>query len=297
MRIAITGATGFLGRPITQYLHSIGWECVAISRNPAQAEVPGASRVVSYDGLPECDAVLHLAGESVVGLWTPAKRRAILRSREESTRALIARMRALPRPPRVFLCASAVGWYGNRPGEILTEDSTPDPSRAFRWKVCDAWERAASEAEALGCRVVHLRISHVLDPRGGYLGGLLPVYSRFGCWVLGNPQAALSWIGMEDYVRMVGFALESEAIRGPLNVATPNAITQRALTGGLAQRLGKPVRGRIPAPLLRGALGEFSRAILDDQRVVPAKAEALGFRWAFPAWRGWLQEGFVAAGR
>ena len=153
MRIAITGATGFLGRPITRHLHAIGWECIAVSRNPARADVPGANRVVTLDELPECDAVLHLAGESVVGLWTPAKRRAILHSRVETTRALIAQMGALPRPPRVFLCASAVGWYGHRPGEILTEDSTPDPTRAFRWQVCDAWERAAAEAEALGCRV------------------------------------------------------------------------------------------------------------------------------------------------
>ena len=297
MRIAITGATGFLGRPITRHLHAIGWECIAVSRNPARADVPGANRVVTLDELPECDAVLHLAGESVVGLWTPAKRRAILHSRVETTRALIAQMGALPRPPRVFLCASAVGWYGHRPGEILTEDSTPDPTRAFRWQVCDAWERAAAEAEALGCRVVHLRFSNALDPRGGFLGGLLPVYQRFGCWVLGNPQGAVSWIGMEDCARMVGFALESEAIRGPLNVAAPNAITQQALASGLAQSLGKRVVGRIPRALLRGALGEFSRAIVDDQRVVPAKAEALGFRWAFPAWRGWLQEGFVAVER
>lgn len=286
MKIVITGATGFLGRALLEYLHSLGWECVALARKPG-------AQPVAYDPLPACDAVLHLAGESVVGLWTPAKRRAILHSRVESTHALIAQMRALPQPPRVFLCASAVGWYGHRPSELLTETSAPDPQHAFRWQVCEAWERAAAEAETLDCRVVNLRFANVLHPHGGFLGGLLPVYARLGCWVLGNAQSAVSWISLEDCLRMVGFALETEAVRGPLNVATPHAVTQRNLTSGLAQSLGKPVRGRIPAALLRGTLGEFSRAILDDQRMIPAKAEALGFRFNFPAWRGWLQECFT----
>ncbi len=286
MRIVITGAGGFLGRAIVPYLRSIGWECFPLARLPG-------SRPVTYEPMPDCDAVLHLGGESVVGLWTPAKRRAIVQSRVESTAALVARIHAFATPPRVFLCASAVGWYGHRPGEILIEESAPDPQRAFRWQVCTAWEQAAAAAEKINCRVVNLRFANVLDRSGGFLGGLLPVYSRLGCWTLGNPQSAISWVSLEDCVRMVGFALETDTIRGPLNIATPYAVTQRNLSSGLAQALGKSIRGRIPSALLRGTLGEFSHALLDDQRVRPARAEALGFRFSFPAWRGWLQESFM----
>lgn len=294
MKVAVTGATGFLGRPLVAHLCALGHECVVLSRDPERARrvFPARVAVAPLDPLPPCEAVIHLAGESVVGLWTPWKRRAILESRVAGTRRLVASMRDLAELPRILLSASAVGIYGHRPGEDLAESSPPDPRDRFRAQVCRAWEAAACEAHDLGLRVVSLRLGNVMDPGGGFLGGLLPLYRRGACFVLGDPAAHLSWISLGDVVRLIGFALEKEAIRGPLNVVSPAAVSQRALAQTLAARLGKKVWGNLPAPALRGLLGEFSAALLDDQNVTPERALAAGFHFTHPAWRSCLDAMF-----
>ncbi|MDQ3620921.1 MAG: TIGR01777 family oxidoreductase [Verrucomicrobiota bacterium] len=297
MKVAITGATGFLGHHLVGYLAGVGHECIALSRDPrraAKAGFPAAVSVRPAGDLPPVDAVIHLAGESIVGWWTPWKRRRIFASRIDGTRRLVEAMRAMPVPPRVLLGASAVGYYGHRPGETLDETAAPDSRGRFRSKVCVAWERAALEAETLGVRVVLLRLGNIIALDGGFLGRLLPLY-RAGPFIVGQPEAKLSWISREDAVRLIAFALEKEEVRGPLNVVAPHAVTQHALATTLAERLGRRVIGSIPSRLVRAVLGEFADAVLDEQEVVPAKALAAGFQFRHPAWRNCLDALFNSA--
>lgn len=294
MKVVITGATGFLGRALVAHLSALGHECIALTRDSTRArrrDLPGHIAVRPIDDPPAADAVIHLAGESPAGLWTPWKRRAISTSRVEGTRALVSVLRRSP--PRTFLCASGAGIYGHRPGEVLDEASAPDPRRRFRARVCTAWEHEANAAAEFGTRVVNLRLGNIMDPGGGLLGFLLPLHRLGASFILGDAHAAVPWISLLDAMRLIDFTLEEESLRGPLNVVAPHAITQRALAAGLANGVGRRVRGRIPAPLLRCALGELSSALIDDQNIRPAKATDAGFTFANPAWRSALDAMFA----
>jgi uncharacterized protein (TIGR01777 family) len=298
MRIILTGATGFLGRPLVAYLASLGYECIVLTRDPARAValgLPASVRVASVDELPAAEAIIHLAGESIVGYWTPRKRRAILASRVDGTRRLVEALRRAKTRPHTLLSASAVGIYGHRPGELLDETAEADPQRRFRAEVCGAWEEAANAADKLGVRVVNLRIGNVFDPEGGYLGGMLPLYRWFGGWMWGNSDAAIPWIARDDAVRLIGFALANERWYGPLNVVAPQAITHRELALALSERWGRRAAHQVPAFLTRGILGEFASALMDDQRVVPAKALAAGFAYQHRAFDTWMAETFAEA--
>jgi uncharacterized protein len=234
-------------------------------------------RACAWDALPATDAIIHLAGESVAGIWTPWKRRRVLESRVSTTRLLAAH------PSSVFLSASAVGYYGDRPGEVLTESSAPDPANRFRAQVCRAWEQATSGAPG---RVVQLRLGHVLALGGGYIGTLLPLFRIGAGCIFGNAAARVSWITIFDTVRLIGFALENERFSGPLNITTPNSMTQSELARGIATHCNRRVLARIPAWLLRGCLGEAAQALTEDQDIRPANAIDAGFRFEFPEWRG-----------
>lgn len=292
MRILITGGTGFLGRPLVAHLAGLGYDCTVLTRDPALAARVGLSAAVklapSAGPLPPAEVVIHLAGESIVGRWTARKRHSILASRVDGTRRLLAALRASPVRPHTLLAASAVGIYGDRPGESLDENSPPDPALRFRAEVCRAWEAEANAATDLGLRVINLRIGNVLNCSGGYLGGLLPVYRSLGGIELGNPHAAISWIAREDTVRLIAFALANDRWFGPLNLTAPAPVTQREFAAELALALNRRVLARLPAWLLETVLGEFSRALLDDQRVLPAKATAVGFTFAHPSLRDCL---------
>jgi uncharacterized protein len=291
MKVAITGATGFIGRALVTRLDALGHECVVLTRSPeraAQVGLPAGIRIAPVDELPAVEAVIHLAGENIAGLWTPMKRHRIYASRVAGTRKLVAAIRAASKPPQILLAASAVGIYGHRPGEQLDETAASDPCERFRQRVCVAWEREAAGARDTGCRVVTLRFGNVMARDGGFLGGLLPFYRTCGGFVFGNPGAAFSWISREDAVGLIAFALECSHLAGPINVVAPHATTQRTLARSLAPRVGRCVRGCLPAWLLRGVLGEFSCTLLDEQNVGPAQALAAGFRFNQPAWRSCL---------
>lgn len=260
MLIGMTGASGFLGRPLARRLTDAGHTVVPISREPGL--------------LPGVDALIHLGGESIAGRWTRRKRRAILESRIEGTRRLVDRMAAMDRRPEVFLCASGTGIYGDRPGETLTEESPA--GEGFRSEVCVGWEGEARRAESLGIRTVRLRFGAILGPSGGYLGKLVPWFERGFGFVLGEAEAPLAWVGLEDAVRFVEFALE-RPVAGAVNVAAPEEVTQGEFARLLAASLGRRLAGRLPNWVLRLGWGEMSRALTDRQRVVPAKALGLGF--------------------
>jgi len=279
-RILITGGSGFLGQALVPLLAEMGYRCIVISRDPAraQSELPAHAQALGYDApWPAVHAVINMAGENIVGLWTPAKRQRIMRSRVETTNKLINWMEHVFPRPAVFLSMSAVGIYGHRPGEHLIEFSPLDPEEKFRYQVCYAWEDAARQAIPLGIRVVTLRVGNVLHPDGGFLGQLLPLYRHLPVVGLGRPESHFSWISRRDAVNLILFALEQDAVSGPLNLTAPYPVRQGALTRALANHLGKPVRGRLPNLLLRIALGSFADALLDSQAVYPAGALNHGF--------------------
>lgn len=293
MRIAITGGTGFLGRPLVEHLSALGYECIVLTRDVTRAAalgLPASIRVASIDELPAAEAIIHLAGESIAGYWTPRKRRAILASRVEGTNRLVAALRKARTRPHTLLAASAVGIYGNRPGELLEEDAATDPRGGFRSAVCRAWEEAANAADASGIRVVNLRMGNVFDPSGGYLGGLLPIYRVLGGWMLGKAEAAIPWISREDAVRLIGFALANERWYGPVNLVAPYATTHRELAKAVSAHVGRPGTRQMPGFLTRAILGEFATALVDDQRVVATKALGAGFSFHHPAFPEWWSE-------
>ncbi len=295
MRILITGGTGFIGRPLVHHFASLGYECIVQTRDISRARVcglPADVRFVSADDFPAADAVVHLAGESVVGLWTPAKRRAILASRVEGTRRLVDSLRRAKVRPHTLLAASAVGFYGHRPGERLDEDSAPDPQDSFRAKVCRAWEAEAAAAADLGIRVVHLRIGNVMDPAGGFLRAVLPLFRLFGGVVLGESSAQLPWIPLTDCVALISFALANERWFGALNLTHPQSITRAEFASALATSMGRSCQLRLPEAWLRRGLGDFASALVDDQWVIPTRALQAGYEPSVPTWREYLRATF-----
>jgi uncharacterized protein (TIGR01777 family) len=286
MRVLLTGATGFIGTALVQRLYEEGHDCCVLSQRPERAGtlLPAAVTVLTYhDRWPVVDAVVNLAGASVAGLWTPQRRRAIKRSRTEITHRLVEWMRVVSPRPAIFVSMSAVGIYGDRPGELLDEESAPDPARRFRADVTLAWETQADRAQSLGVRVARVRMGNVLHPDGGYLATLLKIYRRLPLVVVpGDGANNLAWISHRDAVRFLRFVLEHERAAGSLNAVAPQPVTQQLFAEQVARRLGKPVWGHIPDRVLALLLGEFSTVVLDDQQVVPARAEALGFRYKDP---------------
>jgi len=269
MIITLTGATGFIGSALAARLSAAGHKVQAYTLRSPQPLEP-------------TDAVIHLAGEPVAQRWTPAARRRIRESRVEGTRRLIA---ALPAPPRVFICASAVGFYGSRGDEILTETSAR--GTGFLADLCVEWERAAQDAQA---RVVNLRTGVVLGSKGGALQRMLPVFRLGAGGRLGDGRQWMPWIHREDLLDLIDFALANAAINGPLNAVAPNPVTNQEFTAALARALHRPVFLPVPAFALKAIFGEMSSVLLASQRVIPKAAQDAGFAFHHPELGPALQE-------
>jgi uncharacterized protein (TIGR01777 family) len=231
--------------------------------------------------------VIHLAGENVAQRWTAEARRRIRDSRVESTRNLVRALAKLERKPGVLVCASAVGYYGSRGDETLTEASAP--GAGFLPDVCVAWEREAQAAEALGIRVVRMRTGVALDPRGGALKKLLPVFRMGAGGRLGDGRQWMPWIHLDDLAALFVFVLENP-VAGPVNAVAPQPVSNADFTRELALALHRPALLPVPALALRLLLGEMSEVLLASQRVVPQAAEAAGFRFRFPELGGALRD-------
>lgn len=292
MRVLLTGATGFMGPMLVRRLLDAGHSCSVLSRQPSatRAVLPAEAEVYGYDDTwPIADGVINMAGETVDGLWTARKRRRIIHSRVDVTRRLVHWMRQVSPRPEVLVSMSAVGIYGHRPGETLTEASAPDPAGRFRAQVTRAWEAEARAAEALGVRVALVRMANVLHPDGGYLGRLLSIYRFLPVVVgLGSGKRCFSWISRRDALRLLQFALEEAHAAGVFNASSPQPVTRYTFSTLLGQALGKPVAVRLPDVLLKLTLGEFSSAVLDSQYVLPSRAPKLGFGFEDQEMRGFL---------
>jgi uncharacterized protein (TIGR01777 family) len=204
-------------------------------------------------------------------------------------------MRAAPKAPGTFVCASAVGYYGDRGDDLLTEES--EGGTGFLAELCRDWEAAARGAEVIGCRVVNLRSGVILGQGGGALANMLPAFRMGVAGPLGSGRQFFSWVALEDAVRAIVFVLGNDAIRGPVNVTAPQPVTNERFTKALGEALGRPTLLRAPAFALRLALGEMAdEALLASQRAVPKKLEAAGFSFGFPEVAGFLEREFAGGG-
>jgi uncharacterized protein len=267
MKVAITGASGFIGKHLSEKLRPAGHAVQVLPRTPAPMDLTGA------------DAIVHLAGESVAQRWTSQVKQRIYSSRVDGTRRLIEAISRSERRARVLICASAIGIYGSRGDEILTENSAPGSD--FLARVVIDWENAAQSAEAFGVRVVNLRFAVVLG-KGGALAKMLPPFRVGLGGRLGSGKQWMSWVHIEDAVDLILFALANDPVHGPLNVAAPNPVRNAEFTRQLAEALHRPAIFPVPPFALRLLFGEMADSILASQRVVPAAAESAYFRFRFP---------------
>jgi uncharacterized protein (TIGR01777 family) len=284
MVIGLTGSTGFLGRHVIRTATAEGHEIVAFSRNRT-AVVPGAREVREWpdQGRPDvdgCEAVIHLAGEPVLGLWTRAKRTAILDSRVDGTRRLVAALQESPVRAHTLVCASAIGYYGDRGDEPLTEASAAGDG--FLSEVTQAWEREAAAAQSFGMRVVSGRIGLVFGPEGGPWPLLRRVFGLGGGGRLGTGRQWMSWVHVRDAAALLVAAAVDARYHGAVNVVSPDPVRNAELTRAVARALHRPAVLPVPALALRALLRDQSRMFLDSQRVLPEAARRLGYVFAFP---------------
>lgn len=272
MRIAITGASGLIGSHLTGVLAASGHEVVRLVRGAATEPdaAPWDTKTGGIDveraGHP--DAVLHLAGAGIAERrWSPDYKREILDSRVGPTSALARALAASRQPPRVLITASAVGYYGNRGDEALTE--TSPPGTGFLPDVCIAWERAAAPAREAGIRVAHLRTGIVLTPRGGALRKMLPAFGSGVGGRVGSGGQFMSWISLDDAVSAIVHVLDA-ALEGPVNVTAPEPVTNAVFSATLGHVLHRPARVPVPAFAIRTLFGEMGESLLlGGQRVLP----------------------------
>ena len=277
MRIGVTGASGFLGQRLVPALRAQGHDVVRIGRG-AESDIQWNPSAGTID-VARCagiDAFVHLAGASVGARWTPARRHAIRDSRVQGT-ALVARtIAALTPRPRVLVCASAVGIYGNA-GDAVLDESSPSGSD-FLANVGREWESAADPARQAGIRTVHLRFGVVLSRRGGALARMLPFFRMGGGGRLASGRQWMSWIAMEDAVGAVQFALERETLVGAVNAVAPTPVTNAEFTETLARVVHRPALFPVPAFALNLMFGEMAQGtLLASQRVVPRQLLAAGY--------------------
>jgi uncharacterized protein (TIGR01777 family) len=287
MNVTVSGASGFIGRRLTEKLLAAGHSVHVLSRNPRIA-VPRGVVVSEWDpvtgappraALETADAVVHLAGEPVAQRWTDLAKARIRGSRVIGTGRLVDALAAHGRRPAALVCASAIGIYGDRGDEVLTEASAA--GSGFLAEVCLEWEKQARRAEALGMRVWNVRIGIVLARHGGALAKMLPPFRAFVGGRMGSGLQWMSWIHLDDLVSLITWAIDHPQ-GGVLNGTAPNPATNVDFTAALAGALHRPAVFPIPPFALRAIFGEMSQVLLASQRVHPEAALSAGFRFRHP---------------
>ena len=292
MKVLLTGATGFVGNKVVKALHRRGHQTVVLTRNVERAEVrlphssqihywdPG-KRVFPEEALNAVDAVIHLAGENIAeGRWTSGKKERIKSSRVQTTRALTEAIQKSKNRPEVLVSASAVGIYGNRGDEVLTESSAKDCG--FLAEVCHLWEKEVARAQELGIRTVALRTGVVLGHDGGAMEKILPPFRMALGGNLGDGKQWMSWIHLDDLAEMYVHAIENREIQGACNAVSPHPVTNQGFTETLAKVVHRPVFFSIPRFVLKLALGKMSEILLDSQYVSADRILSMGFKFGYP---------------
>jgi uncharacterized protein (TIGR01777 family) len=300
MKIAIAGSSGLVGRSLVAHLRTGGAEVLRLVRRTAAAadevEWDPARGLIGVEKLATVDALVNLAGENIAeGRWTKARKIALRTSRLDSTRLLAETIAHRPWRPRVWLNASAVGYYGTRADEILEETSSP--GAGFLAELCRDWEAATAPAQAVGVRVVQLRLGVVLTPGGGALREMLPWFRRGVGGPVGDGRNWMSWIALEELLRVIDSALVNPALCGPVNAVSPQPLRQVEFAAALGRALGRPATMRTPAMVIRLGFGEMGEAtVLASQRVRPAALERSGFAFGPSGLEEVLRAQFVESG-
>lgn len=289
-QILLTGSSGLIGTSLVRILRRKRISMVTLHRYPQQGDDdalhlwdPYSATPVSHpEALEGITAAVHLSGANLAGRrWTSSYKREICESRVTPTHALATLLAGLRSKPDVLVCASAIGIYGSRADEVLTETSLP--GSGFLPELCLAWERATQPAQDAGIRVVHLRFGVVLSSQGGALAQMLPVFRAGLGGRLGSGRQWISWVALPDATRVIEFALQTKGISGPVNIVAPNPVTNLEFTGSLARVLHRPAVLRVPTLAFRLAFGEMAEAtVLQSERVMPARLTAAGFDFEYP---------------
>lgn len=285
MRIAITGASGLIGSALTASLAADGHEVAALVRRAPQhaGEVrwdPTAG-TVDTAGLAGCDAIVHLAGAGVGDRrWTEARKKEIRDSRVLGTAAIARAAAGLADPPRVLVCGSAIGYYGDTGDSWVDEDSPA--GTGFLADLVRDWEAAADPARAAGIRTVHARTGLVVARSGGAWAPLFPIFRAGLGGRLGSGRQFWSFIALHDEIAALRFALDTDSLSGPVNLTAPEPLTNREITAAMGRALHRPTVAAVPAPVLRLVLGEFAGDVLGSQRVRPKRLLDAGFTFTHP---------------
>lgn len=286
-KIVISGASGLVGAQLASFLGTGGHEVYRLVRrapDSAKNEIywnPSSQKIDSRS-LEGMDAVVHLAGENIAGgRWTEERKMAIRRSRTDGTHLIADALANLDKKPGVFISASAIGYYGNRGDEILTEES--NPGKGFLADTCTAWESSANPAREAGIRVVHPRIGLVLSPQGGALAKMLPVFKMGVAGPLGDGKMFMSWIALDDLVGMLHHNIMTNELTGPVNAVAPNPVRNKEFTKTLASVLNRPAVLPAPEFALKMALGEMAdQLLLQSARVIPETLNSSSFSFLYP---------------
>lgn len=288
MKALITGASGLIGKALQAALKQKGWELLLASRSEPKDDrhfkwtVEEGFRDEDLERLEGLDAVIHLAGENVAGLrWTEEKKKAIRDSRVLGTRTLIDAFNKLKNRPKAFIAGSAIGFYGNRGDDEMTEASPA--GEGFFPEVCRDWEAESRRAEDLGIRTVLLRTGIVLSKDGGALGTMLLPFKMGVGGVVGSGKQWMSWISLVDQIRAILFVLENDNIRGAVNLTSPNPATNEQFTKTLGEVLYRPTFLPLPEFAVGMIFGEMGDALLlDSTKVLPKRLEDAGFEFKYP---------------
>jgi uncharacterized protein (TIGR01777 family) len=295
VKVVVSGSSGLVGRPLIAALEARGSQVVRLVRrvphkDDAESRWDPDASSVDRSAFESCDAVVNLSGAGIgERRWTPARKRVLVDSRVQATRLLCETIADLARSPRVLVNASAVGYYGDRGDEVLTEQS--GPGTGFLSSLCQQWESATAEADRAGIRVVRLRTAVVLAARGGALGRQLPLFRLGLGGRLGSGDQWLSWISLRDHIGAILRSLDDESLSGAVNAASPSPVTNAVFTKSLGRALRRPSFAAVPRPALRAALGRelADEVVLASQRVLPARLEGAGFNFRDPEIEGALK--------
>lgn len=295
MNILISGSTGMIGTALIEALKKQNHRVTRLVRSPQQSSEPTvqwnpASGTLNAKDVEGFDAVVHLAGESIAASrWTEAQKARIRDSRVQGTALLSATLAKLAKPPKALVCASAIGYYGNRGDEILREDS--QIGTGFLAEVCQQWENAADPAKQKGIRVVHLRIGVVMSPKGGALAKMLMPFKMGAGGIVGNGKQYWSWVSLDDVIGAFLYALQNENLSGAVNAVAPRAVTNAEFTKTLGKVLSRPTIFPLPGFAARLVLGEMADdLLLSSARIEPGRLLASGYQFKHPDLEGALRE-------
>ncbi|OGQ78525.1 MAG: TIGR01777 family protein [Deltaproteobacteria bacterium RIFCSPLOWO2_12_FULL_60_19] len=290
MKLVLAGGSGFIGRALCNRLIEQGHSLTLLTRSRSPAPLSPGKTWVAWNPdsagdwqrtLDAADGVINLAGEPIAGKrWTAAQKRKIRSSRINTTRALVTAIDKTEIKPKFLLNASAIGYYGARGDEVLTEESVP--GNDFLSSVCAAWEQEAEQAAAYGLRVIRLRTGIVLGNGGGALAKMVLPFKLFVGGPLGSGTQWMPWIHLEDEIDLIQFLIENRHARGAVNATAPYPVTMREFCNTLGGVLHRPSWAPVPAFALRLLLGEMAEILLASQRVIPAKAQSLGYQFKHP---------------